>query len=157
MITQFDQLVASVITIEERDELLAQLELLNEHLFLTDETLPDKIRSTIRSDFAPFILSMIKSTDVKKNTTLVEAGITQLKNELVTVPVVTIQAPAQLTLEDLSMIKKDLYKALNRHLYIKYETDVSLIAGAVIHFNGRFKDYSVKSQVDFDAYIRGVS
>lgn len=72
----------------------------------------------------------------------------RIKERLAEIPIVEMKVAFEPSERLLNQITNWLNDSNNQRVFVKFVVDRSLIAGAVISFNGNIHDYSVKTQIE---------
>lgn len=140
--TYFNDLLSLITTQEQANLMLSEIEELERASFKVDvnifnETLNSKVRSTT----ANFINKNMAGKDKT-------SFFTELKDTISKLLSIELTIAFEPTNESLSKICDWARKNVNSAIILNIKKDKRILGGAVITYNGKFKDYSLVHEVD---------
>ncbi len=144
----FAQLTKELITVEDRNSLIRQLEHLSETMFDAKGTVVDKVDATIDFNFKPAVVELLKGSGVPMdNPALVQELIQDLINKLYQLPISQITLAAVPTTELIRYIGSWLKEISHNNLLIEFSVDKRIVAGIIVGHNGTYKDLTYKTKL----------
>jgi F0F1-type ATP synthase delta subunit len=136
-------------TKQEANELISALEEVLDSFFSVKEKPVD----TLRRLLSPYTFNQIAA--YCKNNTIDMTDKNSLKNLLQDIketiqhlPIVTLEIPFYPTEDVIQKISKYFATDINKPVLLAFTVKKTLVAGTVILFNGRYRDYSLKKRFD---------
>lgn len=130
-----------LVTAQDRDSLLAQLEGLSMGMYQKKSTALDNVTSSVRN---AIVLFLEKNKVDTKKTTSVKSAFSDLEKHLQSFPTLTLELAFEPTVAQLKKIAGKIELYGNRPL-LNPKLSRSMLAGAVLEKDGKRVDYSVVS------------
>jgi len=141
---QYTEIISKVKTVEEKEKLKEEIEFLIDSLYDPHGLAFDEmLKSKVREKFATVLSEESHKEGVDKKEFLV-----RLKNELEAAKVVKLTLGFEPTQVSLDKIWQFLFSALGKMLLLDIDYQPKIVGGAIIIYEGVFRDFSLKKYLD---------
>lgn len=138
------ELLATLLTLDDRETLRTELELLRNAVFQTKEnSFPEALKIKVRNSIAEII-----EREVRLQKTEPEKYLSEVLQQLDQVPILELTIAFEPTQENLEHIVAHASKLLSQTVITQLHIQPEVVAGAVIVWNGHYHDASLKTQFE---------
>lgn len=143
------ELTQNLITVTQRDYLLDSIEVLQNSLFTTHQTIYELTSIALSLPWSDLVVRMYHEQNLlESDKDGCRAILTTITKTVKAMEVLEIRVAYNITDADVRDIKNWLFYQLKRQILLNIIVDSSLVGGIVLYRNGTFKDYSVGSYID---------
>ncbi len=133
-------------TVQEKEEFLSQLDILLANLFKTDAfNFEDTLKKTVSLNNVWIIKRGVKDHNIDTNDrTAIENLLGNIKTQVEKLKVLKIYLAFDPTTEIIDDIFNWTLKNIGEEVVLDIEKDESILGGAIIVFEGRYRDFTLK-------------
>lgn len=143
------QIMEIVKTKEEAARFVEDLKKLADSLFNAKSDFEQALKKNIPFPKKEKLLEMLKNNNIDKNNfSQMQEFLSLLLETIEKMPVLTIKIGFEPREETIENISEWLQLKLGKNILLEAEVDKNIIAGALISYNGAYKDYSLKNKID---------
>ncbi len=145
----YKTLLSMIHTIYERDALIHELNVLDEHLFQANLTVRDAVRNFISARYAAELLHIaaelnIGATDGARLKTVVD----EIIQELSQMKELHLRIAFDPNEDDLQALSQWIRFHVGVHAILNVTYDPTVTGGTILTYDGAYRDYSVATQID---------
>jgi hypothetical protein len=144
--TPYDKILTVVRTVRERDTTREQCEGFLKLLYTNQKgTLQTLLTYSFSDEMCAILLSMLKDAGISEDYKMkIQNFIIALSEYLETLPILTLTLSFSPTKDTLLTFCDWARQNLDTRTLIAYHTDETLFAGAIVEFNGVYKEFSLR-------------
>ena len=141
-----DVLIQDLTTKREAERLLGEIEIIKKGLFVTGEGAMDSLlKNKVRAETAKAIREVFSKTDIDKRKYL--DGLEEAINRMPNVTLILAFEPSEGAIE---RFYSKIIESTGQRVLLNIVFESQIIGGAVIIFNGRYRDYSFKKVFEIE-------
>lgn len=137
----FSDVLKSVATITDQDEFLNTIDILRESLYTKDIDITARLKK-IRADFAAPIQTELENAADKAKI------LEDLRLAVKAMRVINIQVGFNYSLDFVPKMAVWIKENIGEDVVVDVQTDLHLLGGATISFDGKYRDYTVRASLD---------
>ena len=128
-------------------DFIARLNVVIQRVYTTNFHLEQMLSEQLGLQKKEFLLKLFRENNVSETTPSdIQAFLKKIQGIITTLPVVTLTIPFEPRDETLKSFSDWFLFTLKKQVLFAIEVDYSLLAGAKVTYNGKFKDYSMREK-----------
>ena len=145
----YSDILRSVKTTEHARDLLSEIDILLESLFKTDSKAFEKALNSISAVSSQMLKEIfIRNYGSFENKAMIKECLIGLKEEMQKLKILKISLALEVSENLIDNLFNWVLKNLKAGIILNINTDKSIIGGAIIEFEGRYKDFSLKKALE---------
>ncbi len=143
-----NNLINELITKRQADEFLWNLDEIKESLYKNKQSTVILIKKRFSFATATFLINYFQ--DEKNNMSnkdIISDKINKIRVKIDSIPIFDLTFAITPSAEYLEKISNLIENQLNRHIFINVKIDPSIVAGAIIQYDGKHGDYSLANKL----------
>lgn len=145
----YKELFAEIHTVTESLDILHQIDNLIQSLFNTKMSFQEKLDMYLEFSIKNNLLMLLERSGIDiGDANAIENFLTQLKTRIREIPVFEFSVAYEPTSTTVKHVAEWIYFNLHQNVLIDIKVNPELIGGAIIGFNGKMGDFSLKKKIE---------
>jgi|SRR3989344_3731261 len=144
----FSDLTSTIITKEELDEFISELDVFIDSLYISKETVEQKFNTHISFDKRERLLSLCKGARIDlNNISGLKDFLVTLKQQLKELPILELTIAFHPHRDFLSKVSLWCFQKMEKNVILSVSLERAIIGGTMISFAGIYRDFSMQKLV----------
>lgn len=145
---QLNSLLKTIHTKHEQTQFVAKLDTLSQSLFDVKESVSEKLTKIFSQEERQAVELFLSENKIGDDPMDIQKALQEVKKIVHAMPVVLLEIAIEPSPEMINAIQAWFSLSLKTHYIIDIKVNKSIIGAACITVNGKYKDYSVKKQLE---------